>query len=89
MEVRTQASYGWMNLFTNGKYISRVVADRQVLFEVEGGMVDTTVVLFAMYYVLMYEYPASLNNVFAYLQTCIFQILGGQKLPTSVITFVN
>ena len=64
-------------------------ADFQVLFKVEGGMVDTTVVLFAMYYVLMYKYPASLNNVFAYLQTCILQILDGQKLPMSVITFVN
>ena len=72
-----------------GMLTSSVVAGRQVLFEVEGGMVDATMALFATYYVLMYEYPASLNNVFTYLQKCIFQIPDGRKLPTSVITFVN
>ena len=66
-----------------------IVADQQVLFEVEGGMVDATMALFSTYYVFMYEYPASLNNVFTYLQKCFFQIPNGQKLPTSVITFVN
>ena len=65
-----------------GMLTSSVVADRQVLFEVEGGMVDATMALFATYYVFMYEYPASLNNVFTYLQKCIFQIPDGRKLPS-------
>ena len=41
---------------------SCVVADRQVLFEVEGGMEDAARALFATYYVLMYlTLPQSLN----------------------------
>ena len=72
-----------------GMLTSSIVADGQVLFDVEGGMMDATLALFATYYVFMYEYPASLNNVFTYLQKCIFQIPDGRKLPTSVITFVN
>ena len=72
-----------------GMLSSSIVADRQVLFEMDGGMMDATVALFATYYVFMYEYPASLNNLFTYLQKCIFQIPDGRKLPTSVITFVN
>ena len=50
---------------------------------------DAAMALFATYCVLMHEYPASLNNVFAYLQKCIFQLPDGRKLPTPVITFVN
>ena len=65
------------------------VADGQVLFDVESGMMDATLALFAPYYVFRYEYPATLNNVFTYLQRCIFQIADGRKLSTSVIAFVN
>jgi hypothetical protein len=72
-----------------GMLSSSIVADRQVLFEVDGGMMDATMALFATYYEFMYEYPASLNNLFTYLQKCIFQIPDARKLPTSVITFVN
>ena len=50
-----------------GMLTSSIVAEQQVLFEVEGRMVDTTMALFSTYYVFMYEYPASLNNVFTYL----------------------
>ena len=57
-----------------GMLSSSIVANRQVLFEVDGGMMDATMALFATYYVFMYEYPASLNNLFTYLQKCIFQI---------------
>ena len=74
---------------SEGMLTLSVVADQQVLFEVESRMVDATMVLFSMYYVFMHKYPASLNNVSTYLQKCIFQIPNGQKLPTSVITFVN
>ena len=77
----------------NGKFeemlSSSIVADGQVLCEVDGGMLDATMALFASYYVFMYEYPTSLNNLFIYLQKCVFQIQDARKLPTAVITFVN
>ena len=72
-----------------GMLSSSIVADQQVLFEVDGGMMEATMALFATYYVFMYEYPTSLNNFFTYLQKCIFQIPDARKLPTCVITFVN
>ena len=69
--------------------ISSIVADRQVpLFQVDGGMMNATMAWFATYYVFMFEYPASLNNFFTYLQK-YFRIPDARKLPTSVIMFVN
>lgn len=80
-------------IVVNGKFeammSSSIVADGEVLFEVDGGMMNATMALFATYYVFMYEYPVSLNNLFIYLQKCIFQIQDARKLPTAVITFVN
>ena len=75
-----------------GMLSSSIVAYRQVLFEVEGGMIDAAMALFAItYYVFMYQYTGSLNNVFAYLQKCkcIFQFPDIRKFPTSVIAFAN
>ena len=66
-----------------------VVADYQVLFQINGGIVEAVVSLFACYYVFMIEYPKSLKNLFIYLQKCLFNISDTIKLPTSVITFVN
>ena len=66
-----------------------IVADHQMLFQVNGGIVEAVVALFACYYVFMIQYPVSLNNLFLYLQKCLFNIPDSQKLPTSVITFVN
>ena len=76
-------------IVVKGMPSSSIVADRQVLFEVEGEMMNPVMALFATHYVFMYEHPASLNNVFTYLHKCIFQIPDGCKLPASVITFVN
>ena len=49
---------------------------------------NATMAWFATYYVFMFEYPASLNNFFTYLQK-YFRIPDARKLPTSVIMFVN
>ncbi|XP_028415514.1 uncharacterized protein LOC114538579 [Dendronephthya gigantea] len=68
---------------------SSIVADKQVLFEVEGGMLEATMLLFATYYVFMFEYPSTLNNFSTYLHKRIFNIPDSRKLPTSVICFVN
>ena len=43
---------------------SLIVADYQVLFKFPGGIVEGAVVLLATYYVFMYRYASSLNNVF-------------------------
>ena len=72
-----------------GMLSSSIVAEKQVLFEVDGGMLEATMHSFATYYVFMFEYPPSLNNFFTYLQKCIFNIPDSRKLPTSIITFVN
>ena len=66
-----------------------IVADHQVLFKVKGGIVEAVVAFFSCYYVFIFKYPASLNNLYLYLQNCIFNIPNNQKLPTSVITFIN
>ena len=44
-----------------------IFADFQVLFTVDGGIVDAVVSLFASYYVFMFEYPRILK---IYLFTC-------------------
>ena len=72
-----------------GMLSSSIVAEKQVLFEVDGGMLEATMHLFAKYYVFMFEYPPSLNNFFTYLLKSIFNITDSKKLLTSVITFVN
>lgn len=61
----------------------------QVLCTVEGGLVEATLGLMAVYYIFMFNYPGRLKNFFLYLQKCILQIQDGRKLPASIISFVN
>ena len=65
------------------------MAYHQVLFKVEGGIVEAVGARFSCYYVFMITHPQSLNNLYLYLQNCLFNIPNNQKLPTSVITFLN
>ena len=65
------------------------VTDYQVLFTVNGGIVEAVVSLFARYYVFMIEYPKPLKNLFIYMQKCLFSISDSGKIPTSVMAFIN
>lgn len=66
-----------------------LVADRQVICEVNGGLADATIGLMAVFYVFMYEYPGGLSNFYLYLQHCVLQIRDGRKLPVSVLRLVE
>ena len=66
-----------------------IVADYQVLFKVEGRIVEAVVPLFACYYIFMIEYPKFLKNLFIYMQRRLFIISDSGKLPTCVMTFIN
>lgn len=66
-----------------------IVADRQMLFYIRGGIVEACLGLLATYYVFMFEYPNSLNIFFIYMQKCILNIQDARKLPASIIHFVN
>ena len=66
-----------------------LVADRQILCEVNGGLADATIGLMAVFYVFMYEYPGGLSNYYLYLQHCVIQIRDGRKLPVTVMSLVE
>ena len=66
-----------------------IVADYQVLFKVEGRIVEAVVSLFAFYYIFMIEYPKSLKKLFIYMQRCLFNISDSGKLPPCAMTFIN
>jgi hypothetical protein len=57
-----------------GMLISSIVADRQVLFQVDGGMMNATMALFATYYAFMFEYRAYLN-IFLHICRSTFKFL--------------
>lgn len=66
-----------------------IIAEKQVLCKVNGGLVDAAIGLMAAYYVFMFKYAGTLNHFCLFLQKCVLQIQDGKKLPASVITFVN
>ena len=55
----------------------------------DGGIVDATLGLLAIYYVFMYNYPAGLNTFFYFFKKHVLKISDGKKLPASVISVIN
>lgn len=66
-----------------------LVADKHIICDFEGSLVESALALLAGYYVFMFNYPAGLTNFFLFLQKCILHIQDGKKLPASVISLVN
>lgn len=66
-----------------------IIADQQVLFQVNGGVIEGCLALMSTYYVFMYLYPSSLDNFFTYMQKCILNVADAKKMPTAIIKFVN
>ena len=66
-----------------------IIAEKQVLCEFTGGLVDATIGYMAAHYVFMFKYACSLNNFCLFLQKCVFQIQDCKRLPSTVISFVN
>ena len=66
-----------------------LAADKHIICDFEGSLVESALALLAGYYVFMFNYPAGLTNFFLFLQKCILHIQDGKKLPASVISLVN
>ena len=66
-----------------------LAADKHIICDFEGSLVESALALLAGYYVFMFNYPARLTNFFLFLQKCILHIQDGKKLPASVISLVN
>ena len=66
-----------------------IIAEKQMLCEFSGGLVDATIGYMAAHYVFMFKYACSLNNFCLVLHKCVLQIQDGKRLPSTVISFVN
>ena len=64
-----------------------LVAESQIICEINGGIVEAMLGFMAASYVLMFRYPPFLNNFGIFMQKRVLKINDGMKLPASVIPF--
>ena len=82
----------FLNLEKEGIKIScgheriHLAANKHIICDFEGSLVESALALLATYYVLMYNYPPGLIHFFIFLHKCILHIQDGKKLPSSVIS---
>ena len=50
---------------------------------------DGILLFIACCYIFMFEYPTSVKQVCTYIQRCFLEIHDGQKMPGSIINFIN
>ena len=65
-----------------------IVAEKMVICNIQGLLVDAVVVYMAVNYVFMFEYLIGFNHFCLFLQKCILHIHDGKKLPT-FLDFIN
>ena len=66
-----------------------LAADKHIICDFEGSLVESAFALLAGCYVFMFNYPAGLTIFFLFMQKCILHIQDGKKLPSSVISLIN
>lgn len=67
-----------------------LTVENQIFCSVDScSVVDATLGVIAICYVFMYNYPSGLNNFYVYLQQCILKIKDGNKLPISIVKFID
>ena len=62
-----------------------ITAENTIICSVGGGLLP----FMAVCYVFIFSYPVGIANLCIYLQKCMLGKNYGEKLPTSVISFVN
>lgn len=64
-----------------------LVAESQIICEIDGGIVEAVLGFMAASYVFMFRYTPFLNNFCIFMQKRVLKINDGMKLPASVIAF--